>query len=1047
MSKDNLTNQLATRRNVQVTLGILAALVEKSPKDAVLIAPVVLKILDLVLRSDDITMIESSLPTFEAFCEHHDQSSLFADQTYLQQYQDVVKAYAQLASNVQLVGKGADQRPIQNRRRAAGIQAIKSIAASDALASVSGRQIETIVPKILENLWTEDGEALEILLQRLEGEEKEQVIPAMRRRTSISTVRTADTVDGANPAVFSGTALDADRLAEEEIAVAAMQCLRSIFEVPNRPQVYAATNALIRFIFERVDDGEQVVERQPDSGWGPKILNIVARWAPVQDRYMILVTALDNLQRSPMLETNLAQQLALTIMIGSLLRSDINLIGLSVMDVLLGLIKQMRKLFALQIGSSPSGSIDEKATPEVDTELPKKKELLLQLEQSIADLATHVYYADQISDMISIILARLRPTRSSSSASTPPTDKIDGIEGGPNSSVPDLGDGQSQVDNYFSYNAGRVSALRVVKQVLLVANPKTKISGNLDLSRNRVPSHIWEGSHWLLRDLDGSVRKAYSEALVTWLDRETTALDARAQDELAVKPRASLRNRELALNTTARRALSSASNRERVGKTRKSQFLPMLHLSIYDNALQYVDNDHDIVLLHVLLTKLVFKLGVNATRYGVPMIYRLQEDVQELDSPLHKVRIAALCHGYFWALTEKFDFEASGIGRAIHNEVVRRRSKGFWIEGINIPAPSIGQIGIPGQPGQSPSWDVETLEREEILPFDERTTMVECIANAYEELGRSPPQSPVASPRREIHNPIHSSTGSSLPVGDGDMELPSRFRDQMSADFSRDAVLQALNSEGKTESLTGSRTGTTITTRHRLAVNTATHYSNGHLPSPFGSQRLMRPQSSSQIGGEPDKLGLFGSGPGRKTSVRSAISPATTGPKAGIASIEQLKMILAGNASGGAFPLIDDDSGDSMVSYETPSEASFNPPHRTDTTGSSADASSPPIKETVESTNPSQRGEEEDEVPPVPPIPKSHSFRKSDSFSDVSMQDYGSKGYPNKRNIHSRGGDSMRGSLRMKEESTRNMGLQDLLMAIDSRDSEGSLGNLSKPPY
>ena len=37
-------------RNVQVTLGILAALTEKSQTDAALIAPTVLKILEMILR-------------------------------------------------------------------------------------------------------------------------------------------------------------------------------------------------------------------------------------------------------------------------------------------------------------------------------------------------------------------------------------------------------------------------------------------------------------------------------------------------------------------------------------------------------------------------------------------------------------------------------------------------------------------------------------------------------------------------------------------------------------------------------------------------------------------------------------------------------------------------------------------------------------------------------------------------------------------------------------------------------------------------------------
>ena len=92
-------------RNVQITLQILAALVEKAPRDLPLYAPYVLKILNIILKYRDITMVESSIPTFEAFCEHHDGGSLSADQEYLHQYEDIVRMYASFASTRPLPSK------------------------------------------------------------------------------------------------------------------------------------------------------------------------------------------------------------------------------------------------------------------------------------------------------------------------------------------------------------------------------------------------------------------------------------------------------------------------------------------------------------------------------------------------------------------------------------------------------------------------------------------------------------------------------------------------------------------------------------------------------------------------------------------------------------------------------------------------------------------------------------------------------------------------------------------------------------------------------
>ena len=87
-------------------------------------------------------------------------------------------------------------------------------------------------------------------------------------------------------------------------------------------------------------------------GWATRIFEMIARWTPVQDRYVILVTAMDILVRSPMANEHLQQQLVLATIVDSLLKSDINLIGLSVMDVLLGLVQHVLRVLQLE-GAAP----------------------------------------------------------------------------------------------------------------------------------------------------------------------------------------------------------------------------------------------------------------------------------------------------------------------------------------------------------------------------------------------------------------------------------------------------------------------------------------------------------------------------------------------------------------------------------------------------------------------------------------------------------------------------------------------------------------------
>ncbi|KAH8886699.1 hypothetical protein GQ53DRAFT_784706 [Thozetella sp. PMI_491] len=1075
--------------NVQVTLQILTALIEKAPKDLPLYATNILKILEQILKSNDITMVESSLPTFEAFCENHDGTSLLADQAYLQQYVSVVRQYATLASTRTHPGKTQPSKPVWLRWRNSGLEAIRAVASADALSSVTGRQYDVVVPMILENLWTDNEDFLEVLLQRAQMEEKVEAGLQLKRRTSVATVRTAETGGDANtnPIALAGTALDVDKLAEEDIGVLAMQCLKQIFEIPNRSLIHAATVALLKFIKERVDQQEDVVKTNiktgKDSGWAIKMFGLVARWAPVQDRYTILLTALETLHQTPLTDETIQHHIVVTAMIQALLQSDVNLIGLSIMDVLTQLIAHIRRLVQMpgdpnSMRSDPPGPGQPdprspttiKVAEKAEWTAAQRKELLSRLQYGIGDLATHVYYADQISDMVSTILMKLKPSRSNSTASSSPQgEKADGTASGED----------PHLDSLFSLTVAKTAALRAVKSILMVANPRQKTQDHMRLSRNKVPIQVWEGTHWLLRDPDGYVRKAYVDALLAWLDRETTPADLKARDETATH-RSSMKHRELPAVTFARRAVSSASNRgEKPVKIPRSHFLQLLHLAIYDNALQYLDYETDIVLLHVLLGKLVNSLGVNAVRYGVPMIFRLQEDIQDAETPIAKVRLGSLVHGYFWVLTEKFDFEASVVGRAIHNEIIRRRSKHFWVEGVHIPPPLLELVGTPGMARPQPKLPFREIESEALLPFDDRVSLVECVCTAYQESASSPPASPTAtSPGRSFTHPILSSTLSTIPTVDSEKEIPSQFREQMLTDWSRETVLAAVQAGSKSASLNGSRTGTTGTgpgQGSRLTVNGAA--SNGHArggaTSPYTSQGNLRPSSSPAPG--PTNGQLSHAAKLRKSSVRSNASPrpgSTSSRGQAVTSVEQLKLVLSGHLQPPPTgTLYDDDSDDSLVSYDmTPSELSFNPAavdtitvgheqtgaeamprtvtvtlQRTPSIGGGP-LSSHPTTEEVSDEEP-----ETETVPPVPPLPSGFEGKASTIVAPPPQEQANTLPRPatSRRSIKSRGGAdrALSSSWGAVSGDAPTMDLESLLKGIDSGLGEKSLAAVTRPPY
>jgi hypothetical protein len=1081
--------------NVQVTLQILTAMIEKAPKDMPLIGPCVLKILDQVLRSNDITMVESSVPTFDTFCEQHDAPSLLADQTYLRQYETVVRQYATLASTRWSPGKVQPSKPVSMRWRNTGLEAIRSVASSDALSSVTGRLYEVIVPMTLENLWTDNEAFLDVLLHRAEAEEKVESGALLKRRTSVATVRTADTTGDTNPIALSGTAVDVDKLAEEDIGVLAIQCLKQTFVVPNRAQIRAATLALLDFIKDRVNDNEKIVQTNnntgKDSGWAVKMYGLISRWAPVQYRYTILATTMDSFTKIPMVDDNLQQHIVLAAMIGSLLQSDVNLIGLSVMDVLLGLISQIKRLVqmpgdpnSMRTEPPPPGQPDPRSpttiqfTEKADKIIAQRKELLNRLQHCIGDLATHVYYADQISDMILTLLVKLKHSRASSTASSSPHGEKAETNGNASTPAPE----DVQLDSLFSLTVAKTAALKSIKAILQVANPRSKMTGNVNLSRNRVPIEVWEGTHWLLRDPDGLVRKAYADAVLTWLDRETTRTDLRAKDETTGYQRSVAKSRDGPGTAMARRAVSSASAREKPAKSRRSHFLMLLHLAIYDNSIQYLDYETDMVILHCLLSKLVNQLGVNAVRYGLPMVFRLQEDIQDAETPVAKVRLGSLCHGYFWILTEKFDFENSVVGRAIQNEIIRRRTKNFWVEGIHVPPPIMELVGTPGVARPQPRMPLKEVESEALLPFDDRISLVEAICASYQEFTFSPPVSPTASPGRTFTQPFLGTSVSSAsnPTIETRQELPIYIRESMVTEWSREAVIAAVQAESKSASLNGSRSGTTGTNLHPL------NGANGHSSLHGASLTNLRPSSSPAAGANLMPLPKV-----RKSSARSHVSAAqdTASSRSAangggfVTSVDQLKLILSGQIQPppptAGYQEEDDNSDDSMVSYEmTASEMSFIPgsilpaqqaervpaivtedtSRLTRSRSTSRDRGGPLTSHpTHDSDSDEGLGDDAELVPPVPPLPSGIEGR-----TVVTPQEPPSHPPPPppaahsaprpstaKRSIKSRAGENMitQSWIIGDDSLAPAKDLQSLLEGIDSRPKETSLGSFSKPPY
>ncbi|PGG99457.1 hypothetical protein AJ80_09343 [Polytolypa hystricis UAMH7299] len=1008
--------------NVQVTLQILAALIEKLPKDLPLYARSVLTILDAVLRSQDISMVEETIPTFEAFCQHQDMAVLAADQAYVTQYRDIVRAYAALASaEFATEPRTPLSKPFLLRWKNVGLQAIKSVVSSEALATDGVKQLNIVVPVILENLYSDGDFMLSPLQEQAETSEKQEREIARRRRMSIATVQTVDVAEG-DPISASATTADADRVAEVEARVLALRCLEKLFVAgSNRGQILVATALILRFIVDKRpewrDDGEK------GGNWTTNLMEVIAKWTPVQDRFIILITSIETLSKSSATD-KYEEQLTLATMVDWLLSSAVNLIGLSVMDILIGLLDHV--LLLLQRGGRSFKPSHHRTPPTFAHSLPDVKEtvdeasaqsgadgaqqtqsepsgsshlrqeLIELLEKCIGDLATHNYYADQVSDMIRAVLSRLKPD---------PVHDVSGPEsasGSPAKSHTTAGHDEITADNYFSFPAARVTALKAIKQILIVANLRKAMAGGGAESRNRVGIQVWQGTQWLLHDPEREVRHAYVDAFLSWLQLETNKEDLRVSFEHRKLARIGAKREVPGLSDKlARRIISTTSQKESVSVAASSSFLQHLHLVVYEIATESAVEESDILLLHLLLANLVENMGVNAVRHGLPVIMRLQDDFVSSNGsvpPAARLHIASLVHGYLWTLIEKFDLEATRVGGEIVNEITKRKRKGIWLDKVQLPPRTINYI-VPMRPGSGMGEKTSAqVDKSAYTPFTALSELVDQIENAYNAHVSSPTASPAGSPGRMFSLPVigqsYPGSVSTRPVED---QLPGNLKEQLLAPWSKEACLAELEAEkAKTSSYTGSRSGTgPSVNRHYRAVNGDMDGNASPTDTEISALNRIQDRPVSAA------LGLIGGLDGvprvRRQSVPDGThSPVTTSSRDSTLRVHELRRVLSVINSpnnvrrssplrGHVRPVSSPSSSESMVSHLSASDAGI---IRDEATGVSSrpqsryrEGSETPKASAMNLANGEAANQDDrsdflgrtisNDIPPVPPLPPS----------------------------------------------------------------------------
>lgn len=452
--------------NVQVTLDIVKNIIERCPDDLNLLAKNVVSILEAVLSSKDVSLSTHAIPVFDSFCRAHDNVLLRGDQLYVKSFQHLFANYIALA-------KGSTTGPNLLQWRLVGIEAIKSLAASVAVSvPILTEQIDASISILLSCLATNNNNLNLIAIQ------KEVADAEQNRRTSMHL----------------------ERKAETDLAYAAMEAFYRFFDTTSTGLLKRFTTNVILFI----------LNQRPPVQWSNMLLEVAATSAPVQSRFAVLTELVDYLATISV--NKLDQVLTLVEPISFLLSSSVNMVGLSVIDVLRSLLHvQANILRCYSLQSLPNGK-------------PSPNAVLLALKKCMAALASHIYYAAQVSDMISEILARCHHPSRHGLAS--------GVVTPMRSSLPKDRDSFNHTEKTSILNPiFLISCFDIIGSILLMS-----LGNPAGIDRDHLTIASWDGTQHLLNNENQNVRTAYTNALITflgctpshdveWTDNESQVLD------------------------------------------------------------------------------------------------------------------------------------------------------------------------------------------------------------------------------------------------------------------------------------------------------------------------------------------------------------------------------------------------------------------------------------------------------------------------------------------------------------------------------------------
>ncbi|KAI9288404.1 hypothetical protein BC943DRAFT_316450 [Umbelopsis sp. AD052] len=513
------------KQNNQVSLDIIKALIQSCHRDLNLFSKYVVDILEMILGTRDLDLIDIACGTFVTFCTYHDGSTLVVDAEFTAKYENLVRKFAQFCQY-----ENGDEA-LKLNLRYIGHRGVQGAITSEALhAADFNSQLSIMLPPILESL----------------------------SATQIPLTRLADNEDGSVDIRHS--ALDR-KLTELDVVTLALQTLQHLFRAIRGASV---RQALVPY-FEFLDK---------NGCWWPttfavSVTEIMLQALQPQYRYILVSELLQYLDSVPVENQNATEKQACIVsMLHSTLNSDLPLVGISVMEVLNTAFNYLVKSIKYR---PDSHIIPSKA----DKSGQYNYAVYNGLTHSISGLAKHIYYANQVNDIIGYIVAKLRPQTS--------LKDVDGIAIG-------------------RYRQCLLQCLTLVIE---------KCSKEVDHSATKplISLDVLVPALGLLSDDEEDTRRYFSNTVGVFIKRC-----------------ASWSSEQPALRTPSSRTLIS-SNKSK--EQSESMFISSVHSAVVEWIQVPNLTPRDIVCTLQVMRALSANFGANATIRGLPLIFKLQGLAQD----------------------------------------------------------------------------------------------------------------------------------------------------------------------------------------------------------------------------------------------------------------------------------------------------------------------------------------------------------------------------------------------------------------------------------